>query len=227
VVVLALLSGCNSASIRSTDRLEAQLRDQQRSVDSLQSQLAQVESKLAASRRESAALRKELSRTDSLRQVGGGGVALAFHEQFQADRLEIVTLLSGGLDRDGIPGDELLTLLVAPRDSTGETLKVAGTLAVKAFDYSLPEGEQAIGHWDFDIDESARLWHSGVVGRGYRLTVPLKLAPQAEQITVHARLTTPGGQQLNTTGQIRFSGGRGESAFSPEFTSPPVPGLLE
>jgi hypothetical protein len=142
----------------------------------------------------------------ALRQSLNNLTALPSPEQaensFRVTGIEIVSLLSGGLDRDDEPGDELLTLLVSPQDRTGETLRTDGTLTVEAFDFSQTGEQQRIGLWEFAGRDLADLWHSGVIGRGFRLVKPWQTMPSSGEVTVHVRLVSSDGRQFNQTGRL-------------------------
>ena len=106
-------TGCQSAAIRRADELEARLRDQQSSIDRLASSLEQVESDRDVARREASILRDELVKLQPSPEI-----LQTAHSTARIDRIEVAPLLSGGLDRDEVAGDEQISLLIAPKDST-------------------------------------------------------------------------------------------------------------
>lgn len=222
-VAILVLAGCQSGGVRSTERLEVQLRDQQASLESLRDSLSRTRAELDAARIETAALRNELAATGSSSSAGEPSVTLATHEQFSVDHLEVVSMLSGGLDRDNVPGDELLSVLIAPRSASGETHRIAGQLSLEAIDFSRPDDEQVIGEWAFGSTETAALWHSGVVGRGFRVVVPLERLPLSGDLTVHARVTTTAGRQFDVTEVVRMDVTRSKADFAPRVPVPESP----
>ena len=150
------------------DILESRLRQQEDSVNQLQAQLSTAQSQLQAARRESADLRTQLAdgtRTARVEQVSALG---------QVEAIELNRYLTGGLDRDGIPGDELLSVLIVPTDSQGNLVKAPGSVSLAVFDLSKPESQQRIGRWDFTPQKSDSLWVSGFLGK--RLCGPRSLA---------------------------------------------------
>lgn len=191
-------SGCLGPSNR-VQSLEAQLRDQDARVVELSRALEETQAELTASNYEASLLRQSLSDLSAPPSAEEAETALRITD------IEIVSLLSGGLDRDGVPGDELLTLLVSPRDASGETLRTSGRLIIEAFDFSTGGDQQRIGRWEFTGSKLTDLWHSGVIGRGFRLVDRWQTSPSGETVTVHARLVTSDGRQFDKTTQLKVT----------------------
>lgn len=192
--------GCQNASVRRSDELEVRLRKQQALIERLTVSLNQVETDRNVARRETAILRDELVRLQPSTDI-----VQAVHSLSRIDRVEILPLLSGGLDRDEIPGDELISLLIAPKDSNGETHRIQGALSLWLRDISRPDGSQDVASAEFSESESEALWHSGIVGRGFRVVIPLPGNLKSGDITVHARLTTNAGRQFDTLHQLHVT----------------------
>jgi hypothetical protein len=190
------------------DILESRLRQQEDSVNQLQAQLTTAQSQLQAARRESTDLRTQLAdgtRTARVEQVSALG---------QVEGIELNRYLTGGLDRDGIPGDELLSCLIVPTDSQGNLVKAPGSVSVAVFDLSKPESQQRIGRWEFTPQKSDSLWVSGFLGSGYVVRVPWQEPPQSANLLVHARFKTIDGRQFDTSQSIHIvppNRGRGAS----------------
>ena len=195
-------SGCRIDSASRVDSLEAQLRSSEQTVDELERQLADSQRLLKAHRHvvpvghENVSVRESSVLPKFIGPVEANGPSL---------RVEIGTLLSGGLDRDDQPGDELLSMLVVPSMS-GSVHPVAGCrLMFEVFDFSKGDESQMIGKWEFDEIDTADLWHAGVIGTGYRVVVPWQTVPQSEQLTVHARLTTPNGVGVDISRELKIT----------------------
>ena len=153
---------------------------------------------MQAARRESADLRTQLAdgtRTARVEQVSALG---------QVEGIELNRYLTGGLDRDGIPGDELLSVLIVPTDSQGNLVKAPGSVSLAVFDLSKPESQQRIGRWEFTPQKSDSLWVSGFLGSGYVIRVPWQELPQSANLLVHARLKTIDGRQFDTSQSIHI-----------------------
>src|SRR5579864_7144033 len=104
----ALAAGC--ASRGQIDVLESRLRQQEDSIAQLQNEVSTSKSQLVAARRESEQLKTQLSeqtRTARVEQLSALG---------QVEGIALNKLLTGGLDRDGAPGDEILSAVVVPTD---------------------------------------------------------------------------------------------------------------
>lgn len=198
--ILVGVAGCRNSTLRRADTLEARLRDQQATISQLSASLKQVETDRDIARREASVLREELASLEP-----DSTVVHAAHTLARIQQIEVVPLLSGGLDRDEIPGDELISLLIAPKDSNGEIHRVQGSLSVQIRDISLPDEQQTVSRIDFDATELDALWHNGIVGRGIRLVVPAPKAPSNEELTAHIRFTDTSGQQFDTVYSLRLT----------------------
>ena len=164
----ALAGGC--ALRGQLDILESRLRQQEDSITQLQGQLSTSQSQLQAARRESTDLRTQLAdgtRTARVEQVSALG---------QVEAIELNRFLTGGLDKDGAPGDEIFSAVIVPTDSQGNLVKAPGSVAVTLFDLTKPEAQQRIGRWEFSPKESEKLWHSGFLGSGYIVPRPVARA---------------------------------------------------
>jgi hypothetical protein len=206
------------------DILESRLRQQDDQITQLQNQLTTTQSQLQASRRES----------DDLRTQVADGTRSARVEQVSAlgtvEGIELNRFLTGGLDRDGQPGDEALSAVVVPTDSQGNLVKAPGSVSVTLFDLSKPEAQQRIGHWEYSPKQSESLWHSGFLGSGYIIRQPWQQQPQSANLLVHARLKTIDGRQFDTSQTIHIvppgpTGGLQQSvaAARPPEAPPPAP----
>ncbi|MGZ0171497.1 MAG: hypothetical protein ACKVHE_18275 [Planctomycetales bacterium] len=192
--------GCQNAAVRRAEGLESRLRDQQASIDRLSTSLEQVESDRDVARRETSILRDELVKLQPSPEI-----LQTAHSTARIDRIEIAPLLSGGLDRDVVPGDEQISLLIAPKDSSGEIHRVPGKLSVRLTDISRLAGSEEVSSATFSETESDGLWHNGIVGRGYRIIIPLPANLTSRNITAHVRFTTTAGNQLDTLYQLNVT----------------------
>jgi outer membrane murein-binding lipoprotein Lpp len=197
VSAAALAAGC--ASRGQLDILESRLRQQDDAITQLQNQLTTTQSQLQASRRESDDLKTQLAdgtRPARVEQVSALG---------QVEGIELNRYLTGGLDRDGKPGDELLSVLIAPTDAQGNLVKAPGSVSVTLFDLSKPEAQQRIGRWEYAPKQADGLWVSGFLGSGYVIRVPWQENPQSANLLVHARLKTIDGRQFDTSQSIKIA----------------------
>lgn len=201
IASLVPIGGCSSFGKRSRNLVEIQLREQRtenselrRELQSAQTALAETQHKLSMARQ----TKSKAGPTVTLASGVSGSVG-------SIERLELSSLLSGGLDRDGIPGDELLSVLATTVSRSGSAIQTDGTLTVTAFDYSLPAESQKVGHWEWNAEGTATLWSDGVVGTGYRLTKEWEQIPRSEKIVLHARFVCIDGQQFDATRTVTIN----------------------
>ena len=98
---------------------------------------------------------------------------------------------TGGWDNDGLPGDELLQIVVEPRDSDDHVIKAPGSLQIFTLDIS-PQGiKTPLCMWDISEAKLRQNWKEGLLSNGYTLTLPWKQFPAYEQVRVVVRFITP------------------------------------
>jgi hypothetical protein len=190
------MSGCLGAR-GDIETVEAQLRQQQDRADQYARQLSQVQDELGLARKEADLLRRQMTET------GGQALPAEFTDSlFQVQALQINGLMSGGRDRDGQPGDDVLVAVLTPVDEHGDLVKLPGTIELEALDLTRPEGERQLGKWTFDAAQSRELWKSGLFSAGYQVEVPWQ-QPPAEELMLHARLTTADGRHFDATHAVK------------------------
>ncbi len=200
LVAMCLLLAFNGCAWRrgNADLLEARLHQQEQSISRLESQLESSYSDLAAARADADAVRNQL-------QARGESTLLPEQADvlYRVNGIRFQKLLTGGLDRDGAPGDEMLTAVLMPVDGDGESLKLPGTIELTLLDLSLPTDQQRIGNWWFSADESRAYWHSGFLGSGFRFSLPWQQIPSSKNLILHARLTTTDDRQFDTSTELK------------------------
>lgn len=98
---------------------------------------------------------------------------------------------TGGFDKDGLPGDELLEVVVEPRDFDDKPIKAPGTVHITALEIT-PQGiKTPIGTWDISAEQARQSWKRGLLSDGYWLTLPWKQFPGHENVRVVVRFVTP------------------------------------
>ncbi|MBX3437890.1 MAG: hypothetical protein KF861_10400 [Planctomycetaceae bacterium] len=197
LAALAGVVGC--AGTKKIDLLESRLRHQEDMISRYQAQLERAQTELEIARRESASLRTHLAE-----QPPGTAPRDELDISLRATRIEFSTLMTGGLNLDGEPGDDALSVVLIPEGPDGELVRVSGTVEIEAFDLSHPQGAVRIGYWVFDPNESQRSWHKGVIQSGYQFGLPWRDLPQAEKILLHGRIVALDGRQFDTTHTIRI-----------------------
>lgn len=200
-----LWGGC--ATSRQLETLEAELRQQQDAVQLARKQTNNLQSELTRAREETELLRSQMA-------SAGQGVPLP--EQtgnlVRLSEVKINTLLSGGKDRDGLPGDDVLVALISPLDEQGDLVKIAGEVEIEAFDMTLPSDDKRVGQWTFDAEQAAKAWHSGFVGAGLQFELPWQDAPTSKELLVHVRLKTTDGRQFDSSTPLKIAPPAGQTA---------------
>lgn len=194
---VAFCLACATASCRSTshrEMLETKLRQQEDQLTELSSRLNQTQSELLAAQRESNSLRRQLH--DQGQTVLAAEQLAVLH---RATEIRIQSWLTGGVDRDGEPGDDGLRVLVVPVDATGDTLRVPGTIEIELIDLSQPKGEQTIAQRQFLPQETSAHWHRGFLGTGYLIELNWERIPTQPDLTLNVKLTTPDGRLFHAT----------------------------
>lgn len=98
---------------------------------------------------------------------------------------------TGGFDNDGLPGDELLQVVVEPRDLDDHSIKAPGLMQILALEIS-PQGTKTpLCQWDIPPEQLSRNWKQGLLSTGYTLTLGWKTFPSTEQVRVVVRFITP------------------------------------
>lgn len=198
LTLLAFLSGCGSRG--NTDLLEARLRDREDQLYQANSDLSKANSDLEVAQRKNTLLHNQLANKDG---------TPVFPEQsdslVRARGIRIQKWMTGGIDRDDIPGDDLLTAVITPQDDDGETVKLPGRIQLRLLDPKKPKDQQQIGEWTFQTNESRKNWHSGVITSGYQFELPWQEPPESSELTLHATFQTTDGRTFETSEIIRVT----------------------
>ena len=193
-----LLCGCLGRG--NADLLQARLREQQQHLAEVERQKETAVAELERSHRESEMLRAELDRS------GKRVMAAEYTESLvRASKLQINSLMSGGLNRDDQPGDDSLVAYVSLVDEDGEVIKLPGIVELSLFDPTRPEPSRQVGQWRFTSEECRKKWTRGLTGAGYQFTVPVEQTIEHDQLVLHAKLTTADNRTFDATQLIRFT----------------------
>ena len=202
-------SGCLSR--RSVDLLEARLREQEDKVASLRQQVEHSQSELNAARRLNNSLNQKLASNG--RSVES--VALA-ERQFRVTGVKINSMQTGGIDRDGVPGDEVLIVVVTPHDNRGGPVRLPGVVACVLLDPALPAEQQQLGAWSFNERQTDDAWQQVLVGSGYRFELPWQVPPTSRGLELKVEFRSSHGDRFETSGRVTItppSGERQSKAF--------------
>lgn len=223
LLLIALIApGCFGAR-GDIEVVEARLRQQQDLVSRYERDLMLVERQRDEARHDAELLRKQVA------ESGQQALPADFTRSlFEIRGIEFNSLMTGGRDRDGQPGDDVLVAVFVPRDEHGDIVKLPGAIELEALDLNRPDAERLVGKWTFTTEESRKLWKSGAFSSGFQVVVPLPETTSNEKLVLHARLATADGREFDATHTVKLkpadglAGGRPQTG--PGFrTAPLVP----
>lgn len=197
MLLCGLAAGC--ALRGDTSGLEQELRVHEDRILSLEQQLRDAQDDLAVARREADHLRSQAAAAGEMVLTAEQGDVL-----FRAEGLRINTLLTGGLDEDDRPGDEVLSVVLEPFDAEGSTLKLPGDVTIELLDPAAEGDARNVGTWTYTADETRDAWHAGLLVVGFKFRLPWQTPPTHETLVLHARLTTPDGRTFDATETVKI-----------------------
>jgi hypothetical protein len=173
------------------DLLENELRERDKQYREALEELGKAEHRSDAQQHEIEALRK--------------GAMITPEQAAQTFGLKRIALGrgTGGVDNDGLPGDEALQIMLEPRDSDDHIIKAPGTLYVLAVEINQQGLKTPFSSWTIPPDKLRHSWKQGLLSTGYSLILPWKNFPHAENLRVVARLITPDGRIYEADKDIR------------------------
>ena len=137
---------------------------------------------------------------------------------------------TGGVDEDGLPGDESLMVVIVPRDEDRSEVKAAGRAQVAVWEVT-PQGiKNPIGSWDIPAERLRSTWRSGLVSTGYFVALPWQTFPTTDRVRVAVRLTTTDGHAFEadrdlTVRPVPQAVPRKPAVREPLYPSAPPPGV--
>ncbi len=125
---------------------------------------------------------------ETLRQ----GIKLPAEQSAQTFGLRRVTLgrSTGALDHDNLPGDELLQVILEPRDESDHTIKAPGTLHITAMEIHPQGSKLPLCEWNIDAEKLRQSWKQGLLSTGYTITLPWKVLPTTEMVRVAVKFVS-------------------------------------
>jgi hypothetical protein len=182
-LLLCLAAGCRC----NTDLIEAELREKE-------CKLREVTEEMDRLRAYNEALQYQVNAR--VQPPPPGAAPLTPELASQTYTLTAITLArqTGGYDRDNVPGDEALQVVVEPRDPDGHTIKAPGTLMVQALEVTREGTKRPLSAWQLSPDELRATWKTGFLGAGYFVVLPWKAYPTSEKLRVVAQFVTPDGR---------------------------------
>ncbi len=197
-MLILTLFGCGGRG--NTDLLEARLRDQEDNIFALQRDLKDSQQALQSAREQSESMQRQLAKSSN-----GGLLPEQSKTLFRVTGVKVNSLLTGGVDLDSKPGDELWTTVITPHDVDGETVKLPADLELELVDLNQPENQRRVGIWKFDSQEVRSHWYSGFAGSGFRFELPWQSAPASEDLTLLVRMKSQDGRTFQATSSLRVA----------------------
>ncbi|MDF1742552.1 MAG: hypothetical protein P1V19_02595 [Gimesia sp.] len=198
--LLLILTLCGCGGRGNSDLLEARLRQQEDNIFALQRDLKDSQQALESARHQTEVMQN---------QIVDASKGALLPEQTQAlykvTGVKVNNLLTGGVDLDNKPGDELWTTLVTPHDADGETVKLPADLELELVDLKQTGENRRVGIWTFKSEEVRSHWYSGFAGSGFRFELPWQRLPDSDDLTLVVRMKSQDGRIFNTNAPLRIS----------------------
>ncbi|WP_310820549.1 hypothetical protein [Stratiformator vulcanicus] len=190
-------------------------------IYSLEESLDRARNELTVTRREVNELRT---------QVAQDGPPAILAEQadalYRVEEISISKMLSGGLDTDDRPGDDVLIVHLAPLDADGELIKLPGDVEIEMLDPLSSRSDRTIGQWSFTAEESREFWQNGLIAAGFTLRLPWQGIPQSDTVVINARFRSADGREFRTTETIQVDPPREDLIAVPAAPAPRAPAAL-
>jgi uncharacterized coiled-coil protein SlyX len=180
--------------------LESELRRQEQAQEELNEQLTSAREELRVARSDADALRTQLAQR--------GQVSLASEQAevlYRAEGIKFNMLLTSGMDRDGQPGDEAISVLLLPVDQHGDLVKLIGAVEFELHDLAQTGDQQRLGVWHYTVDQVRDHWHRGFLSAGYLFHLDWQTPPVSPELTLHARMIAPDGRRFEATTQLKVT----------------------
>jgi len=179
----ALPLGCLSSR---SDLVEAELRVKDRNLQDLRSELERTDAY-------NQYLQRELRH---LQQCVVPGPTPESPISAAAVRTIQLGRQTGGVEQDGVPGDEALQVVIEPRDADNHVVKAPGIAEVIALEVLTEGVKKPLSSWVITSDELRHTWRTGLLSTGYHLTLAWKNWPTTNKIRVVVRFVTEDQRQF-------------------------------
>lgn len=198
LLLILTLSGCGGRG--KSDLLEARLRQQEDNIFALQRDLKDSQQALETARQQTEVMQN---------QIVDASKGALLPEQTKAlytvTGVKVNQLLTGGVDLDNKPGDELWTTLITPHDVDGETVKLPADMELELVDLNQTGENRRVGAWTFNSEEVRSHWYSGFAGSGFRFELPWQRLPDSEDLTLVVRMKSQDGRVFNANAPLKIS----------------------
>jgi len=170
----ALLGGCGIGSARK--------RPLELKVEALQREKAELAGKVEQCQVENERLRQQVKTLDALPKDG--------RENFYKLTSVRIARFTGFYDTDKDGRREKFLVYIQPIDTSGDIVKVAGSVQVQLWNLNNPGGQALVGEWQIQPEQLRKLWVAALVS-DYRLPFDVSLTPEllAQPLTVKIAFT--------------------------------------
>lgn len=114
----------------------------------------------------------------------------------EVDRIVIDSDRSGGLNTDGRPGDDVLSVVIEQFDKAGERVLAPGDITIVVVDPALDGDEGRIARWQFDAEEVEKQVRRNREGGAICYELPWPTPPQHSDLRLFVRFATFDGRRL-------------------------------
>lgn len=194
-LVLALLGICGCAGRMNVDLLQARIRQQEALLAESQLQITKTKSDLKQSQLETERLKSELNQSNGSVDFKASAVTV--------QKVKINPLASGGLNKDQLPGDEVVVIQFTPIDLENQPVKTPGELELVVIDPERSATEREIGRWKFTSEDCLDHWTRGITGSGFQFSLPLAELPTHSDLIVYLQYTLADSRQLLASQKIK------------------------
>ncbi|MGL4421702.1 MAG: hypothetical protein ACRCZF_13630 [Gemmataceae bacterium] len=196
-----------------------------------------IEAELRTRERELAETRAELENARNLNNAYGRGMATPpgltlSGSATGAPALPISTVTlgpgTGGFDRDGNGSDELLQVVIVPKDLDGSAIKIPAKVAVTTHEFGTDGVKRLIGSWDVTPEQLRATWRSGLLTTGYFIALQWDQPPSTSRLRVSVRFVTLDGKPYEADKDVSARAGAPAATItpSPAATTFPSPNPL-
>ena len=142
----------------------------------------------------------------------------------QAYTVQKITLgrFTGGRDDDNVEGDDVLQVVLEPRDEADHVIKAPGMLQVFALEVSPQGNKTLLCSWEIPADRLRAKWRSSLFSRGYDFKLRWKNWPTTEKLRIVARFILPDGRLFETDKDVmvRLTPGAEKLQHTPPVPTP-------
>jgi hypothetical protein len=132
---------------------------------------------------------------------------------------------TGGVDNDGLPGDEALAIYIEPRDTDDHVIKVPGSRClVTVLEINHQGLKCPLSSWELDAEQLRQCYRESLLSTGYYLRLPWRVFPHTENLRVIVRLLLPDERVYEADKDIKVRLVPGKSVREPAPPDgPPLP----